>query len=111
MIENTVRIYGDTVEWWKDDKGRMTYTELEYKDYNIYTGEVVGVGTEQFSRERYKTVITKLIWTWDGSERRGDGTRWFDYTGKAVKYNRGDGRKVKMLVKLWYPHVWDINLR
>lgn len=111
MGETKVRLYGNPVETWKDDKGRMTYVELEFTDYNIYSGEVVGTGTEQFSRDRYKDVISRLIWTWDGSERRNDGTRWFHYTGKSVKYKRGDGRLVKVLVENWYANDSAIDLR
>ena len=98
-MRDTVRLYLDVIETWKDEYGRMKQVEVAYNDYDVESGELVGVGTEDFSRERYKTIITKLLWTWDGERRNAGGHRWFEYTGLDYKYIRGEGRKVKRFIQ------------
>lgn len=110
-----VRLYGDTINtWWVEgENGRriLRQAEVEYMDYNLDNGTLAGTGTEDFSAERYKTLITKLVWTWDGKRENAGGKRWFEYDGRAVKYKRGDGRSVKKLLKIWYEKAKEIELR
>lgn len=117
MKDSTVRIYGQELEsWWsKDEKGRrfLRQIELEYKEYNIETGELVGAGSEDFSAQRYKeTLLNKMVWTWDGEKRNAGGKRWFEYS-HSVKYIKGKGEAVKRYLRNYYKRAGlaDIDLR
>lgn len=94
----TYRIYGKRVQEWthEDENGRerLVQVEIEYKEYDE-DGDLVGIGTEDFSLERMKkTLVTRFIHTWDGKRRNKGGHRWFDYVGD-VTYNKQDGKEVK----------------
>ena len=79
MVDNRVRLYGKKVSKWmhEDERGRnVCYQfEMEYKEYSVENGTLVGEGTEDFSTERYRQeIITKLVWTWDGKKRNKEDT-------------------------------------
>ena len=52
---------------------------IAYREYDSETGELVGVGSEDFSQARWKSEIEgRFIWTWDGERRNKvvtDGSR------------------------------------
>ena len=115
MKDRTVRLYGKVLNSWKvrDEQDRLILRQLEveYKDYDITTGEVVGVGSEDFSADRWnKTIITKEWWTWDGQKRNAGGHRWFDYVG-YISYQRGKGREVREYLSKSTPDGYTIDLR
>ena len=92
------RIYGKTIETWThiDERGRerITQYEIEYKEYDE-NGELVGIGSEDFSTDRYhKTLLTKMVYTWDGAKRNKGNYRWFECCG-FVTYNRKYVKAVK----------------
>lgn len=98
-----VRIYGQTVKVWKseDERGRsiITQKEIAYKEFDPETGEVVGVGTEDFSLERYyREVEEKWLYTWDGQKRNKGGYRWFEGQGQ-VRYRKQDNKSAKKYYK------------
>lgn len=104
MRMNTYRIYGKVLESWEHEiaPGRVrTYqVELEYKEYNE-RGELVGVGSEDFSTERYfKELRGAWVWTWDGQKRNKGGYRWFElrcmtlYRRKEVKLVKEHYRRI-----------------
>lgn len=101
-MRNTVRIYGNTLQTWKYEREAggapvLRQVEVAYTEYDTETGEVVGVGSEDFSAERFGTLITKLVWGWDGEKRNAGNKRWFDYIG-SVTYTKGTGKAVKELL-------------
>lgn len=117
MTDTRVRLYGRELERWcvEDEKGRsiMRQVELEYTEYDIETGEIVAVGSEDFSRERYKSLLFKMVWTWDGKKRNAGGHRWFEYS-RDVKYIKGKGKEVKTYLKNMYKMsvgIEDVELR
>ena len=62
--------------------------EYSYTEIDTESGNVVGMGTEDFSPERYRReVVTRWIYTWDGTRRNKGGHRWFDDRGR-VTYRR-----------------------
>lgn len=92
-----VRIYGKLLNTWSytDDEGReiVTQFELAYKDYNSETGDLVAVGSEDFSQERYKTSISwKMVWTWDGVRYNKGGKRAFDFW-RDIRFRKSDGTR------------------
>lgn len=92
------RIYGKIIETWThiDETGRERTTQYEvaYKEYDE-TGDLVGIGSEDFSTDRYhKTLLTKMVYTWDGVKRNKGNYRWFDCCG-FVTYNRKHVKAVK----------------
>lgn len=94
-----IRIYGKTLETWKheDERGRMVTVqrELAYREYDSETGELVGVGSEDFSQARWKSEIEgRFIWTWDGERRNKGGHRWFEEQG-YITYRKSDRKEVK----------------
>ena len=105
MRANTYRIYGKVLEQWTvtDDAGRerLRQEEIAYKEYDE-SGELIGVGSADFSIERKKReLVRKFVYVWDGKRRNKGGKRWFDYIG-AVTYTRNDARAVKEHFKRIY---------
>lgn len=96
-MKKTVKIYGKVINVWKhmeERNGReievVTQREIEYTEYDL-TGNIVSVGTEDFSPERYKNEIAECyVYTWDGKRLNKGGHRWFDCEGliKSQKYQR-----------------------
>ncbi|WP_373262356.1 hypothetical protein [Hungatella hathewayi] len=81
----TFRIYGKTLNTWfiEDEKGReiLRQVEIAYKEYNE-CGELIGAGSEDFSRERYnREIVHKQVFSWNGEKRNKGGKRWFDDLG------------------------------
>lgn len=94
----TFRIYGKRLNYWhvEDEKGRpiLRQIEIAYKEYNEY-GELIGVGSEDFSKERYeREILYKQIYSWNGEKRNKGGNRWFDDLGSII-YNKRDSKIVK----------------
>lgn len=115
MIANRVRLYGKKVSKWmhEDERGRnVCYQfEMEYKEYSVENGTLVGEGTEDFSTERYRQeIITKLVWTWDGKKRNKGGHRWFEFLG-YVEFAKRDKKLVQECLKNKYKGTEEIQLR
>ena len=74
-MNNTFKIYGKVITIWKhmeERNGReievITQKEIEYTEYDL-DGNIISVGTEDFSRERYKNEILEyFVYTWDGKK-------------------------------------------
>ena len=56
------------------------YIEVEYKEYRE-DGSLKGIGTEDFSTERWSAIHWGFVYTWDGQRRNKGGHRWFDFEG------------------------------
>ena len=105
MKKNTYRMYGKELETWTvyDEKGRPILRQIEfpYKEYDK-NGVLCGVGSEDFSADRYhKEMMWKFVWTWDGVKRNKGGHRWFECYG-MVRYTRKDVKAVKEHFKRVY---------
>lgn len=93
------KLYGNTVNTWyaTNESGRkvITQRELEYKAFDEKTLELMADGTEDFSSDRLrKTVIMKMVYTWDGSATNKGGKRKFVFRG-WVTINKADTKKAK----------------
>lgn len=100
-----IRVYGKELERWchldQNDKERLVQIEFEYKEYDE-DGELVGIGSEDFSADRWhKDMITFWLWTWDGERRNKGGHRWFECRG-YVKCRRSDKKAYKKLAQKKY---------
>lgn len=105
MRNMTYRIYGKELNTWEHEleNGRVrTYQiEVAYKEYDK-DGDLCGVGSEDFSLDRYNVeMMWKFVWTWDGVKRNKGGHRWFECQG-MVRYTRKDARAVKEHFKRVY---------
>lgn len=112
---NTVKIYGKTVNTWKvfdPEKNRevITQYEIEFTEYRL-DGSIYRTGTEDFSAERYKTVLkSQFLWTWDGEARNKGGHRCFQYEG-LIKFVETQRKALKQLLMAQYPNASMIQLR
>lgn len=93
-----VRIYGKRINTWthvlEDGREVACQYEYAYRDYDVDTCELVGVGTEDFSMERYhKHLRGGWVNSWDGVRRNKGGHRWFENFG-FVLYRRGESKLV-----------------
>ena len=85
----TVRVYGKTLnewtvtaEWHEREYEKLVQKEVEYREYDSESGDLVGAGSEDFSPERWnREVEDRWIWTWDGQKRNKGGYRWFECCG------------------------------
>lgn len=89
-----VRLYGKLIRQWKvlceDGYERVSQSEYEYKEYDVKSGQLVGVGSEDFSPQRKaKQMLFYDIRTWDGVKRRADGSKWFNSVG-VYRTRKGD---------------------
>lgn len=105
MRNMTYRIYGKVLERWTitDDAGRerLRQEEIAYKEYNE-SGELIGVGSADFSLERKKReLVHKFVYIWDGKRRNKGGYRWFECVGSVI-YTRNDATAVKEHFKRIY---------
>ena len=105
MMYKTYRIYGNVLETWKHEQEngrvRTCQVEIAYKEYDA-AGELVGVGSEDFSIDRYhKELREAYVWAWDGERRNKGGFRWFDFEGRTI-YRRKDVKLVKEHYKRVY---------
>ena len=112
---NAVRIYGKTLNIWKHwdeqlNRDIAVQFEIEYHEYDPETGELVGIGSEDFSQDRMKEIKSHWIWTWDGEKRNKGGYRWFENRG-CVKYRASDWSGLKQLMKTRYPDAVKIEYR
>lgn len=95
-----VRLYGKVVNEWKvfdyvRDREITRQIEVAYSDFDVNTCEVVAVGTEDFTPERYhNTVNNSNVFIWDGIRRNKGGYRWFDDTG-FWKYRKSEKKLFK----------------
>lgn len=104
-----IRIYGKELNRWfatVEKNGRQTTVttqiELEYKEYDIESGELVGTGSEDFSKERYDNNIIKPdVHTWDGERLNKGGHKWWDYRG-YVTINKTDRKALKQYMENKY---------
>lgn len=101
-----VRIYGKTLEVWKstDEEGRTRNVQYEiaYADYDEETGWITGVGSEDFSTERYHNyLVERWVWTWDGFRLNKGGHRRFECRG-YIRFHKGDGAAVKRIMGMNY---------
>lgn len=99
-----IRIYGKELNRWTTTTERngkeitiITQVELEYKEYDVETGILVGVGSEDFSRERYNSLVKPGIYTWDGKKVNKGGKKWWDYRGWTV-INKSDKKLAKQYI-------------
>lgn len=117
-----VRIYTRTLERWYsiDEYGRedLTQSEMEYKEFESTTGELVGYGTEDIQYGRTRNGRNRYtfgyIYTWDGVKRSKGYTnnRTFDHR-RDVMFRPGKGTR-KALAELalhWFPDAVDVQVR
>lgn len=102
----TIRIYGKTLETWshEDEKGRkrIYQTEIAFKEIDAETGEIVEIGSEDFSPEREKQDIDyRWIYTWNGEKRNKGGHRWFDCQG-SIKFRKSHKKALAEYLKNKY---------
>lgn len=102
----TIRIYGKVMETWTsiNEKGRETITqeELAYKEYDVETLNLIGIGSEDFSPERRHAETEKRwVWTWDGKKRNKGGFRWFECQG-MTEIRKSEKKAVKAYFKKKY---------
>ena len=116
-----IKFYGKTLQTWKHwvtkiGNNGKTYEyeedsqyEISYKEY--FDGELVSVGSEDFSPERLiKTLKTYRIFTWDGQKYNKGGYRWWECEGTV--WIPKDSKKTALeIVKSWYPKSAMIELR
>lgn len=93
-----IRIYGKVLNRWLENISayvdRMVQIELEYNEYDVESGALVGTGSEDFSRKRYESIIKPDIYTWDGEKVNKGGHKWWDYRG-YVTINKTDRKALK----------------
>lgn len=99
----TVRVYGKVLEQWfaYNENGRevLTQEEIAYRDFDTETGELVGVGSEDFSPERERREIDRAwVWTWDGQRRNRGGYRWFENAG-YFKFRKSERAALREYIK------------
>ena len=115
IMRDRIRIYGNTIfRWWGYDEVKdevyVTQREIGYFDYDNYTGDIVGAGTEDFSTTRYNNEIRKRqIYSWDGEKRNKGDKRWFDCRG-WITYRKSEAKAVKEYLKQKY-NAAEIQLR
>ncbi len=110
-----VRIYGETLNVWTytDDNGREYTRQLEkaYKEYDSETNELVGVGSEDFSLDRWhKEAEERWVWTWDGVKRNKGGHRWFECVGYCT-FRKSHKKGLKELMMTRHPEAALVQLR
>lgn len=121
MMKRTFRTYGKVLNIWTHieeieyrgqvrEVERTVQTEIEYKEWDSETFELVGTGSEDFSADRFrKEMMNKLVYAWNGTKRNAGNHRWFECIG-TVNYKRGDAVYVKAMYRDRYNAV-DIELR
>ena len=82
-----MRIYG------RKQEINEGYYEVAYKEYRP-DGSLKATGTEDFTRERLKTLEYRFIYTWDGQKRNKGGYRWFELRETAL-INKDDLKELK----------------
>ena len=79
-----IRVYGKTIEEWGTDVNEFgskvwTQREIAYTDYDSETGEILAVGSEDFSMNRWNSYTAQFwIKTWDGQRRNKGGYKWWE---------------------------------
>lgn len=108
MAYRTYRLYGKALNKWYSEHEKygkvMTQIELAYTEFDAETDEIVAVGSEDFSTERYHKLSQKFLFTWDGLRYNKGGKRWFEDCG-MVTYNKADSKLVKEHFKKLYKAV------
>ena len=98
----TMKLYGPTVNRWTriDELGRnvTAQREIQYREFRE-DGTLCGVGTEDFSRERWETVGTYDVWAWDGVSYNKGGHRAFVCVLSGWAINPGDIRKLRHIAE------------
>ena len=120
MRKRTFRTYGKVLNIWTHieeinrcgevrEVERTVQTEIEYKEWDSETFELVGAGSEDFSADRFrKEMMNKFVYAWNGKRNAG-GHRWFECVG-TVNYKRGDAAYVKAMYRDRH-NAYDIELR
>lgn len=108
-----MRIYGKAINTWTatDERGieRTIQLELPYKDLDK-AGNVVAIGTEDFSRDRYNSQTERrFVYAWDGQRRNRGNKRWF-MCCEFVEFRKSDKRDLKEYYKAKY-QATEIQLR
>ena len=110
-----VRIYGKVLKKWcvEDEVGRkiLRQMEIEYKEYDTESGELVAVGSEDFSPARYKAEVReRRVFTWDGEKFNRGGFRWFEDHG-VIKFRTCERKLVLDYLKTRYSTEKLVQLR
>ena len=116
-MNNTFKIYGKVITIWthmEERNGReievITQKEIEYTEYDL-DGNIISVGTEDFSRERYKNEILEyFVYTWDGKKLNKGGHRWFDFEG-SIKFSKCHRKDIKEYLNKKYKDAELVQLR
>lgn len=97
-----VRVYGkNTYTWYDEITGHYTQKEYEYREFDTVTGQLVGMGTEDFSSERYKNDVSEFwAWYWTGEYNRGGHRKFEDYG--FVKCRKSDRKNFREFLKNKY---------
>lgn len=110
-MQETVRIYGKTLETWHDECGRIVQYEIAYREFDATTGEIVGAGSEDFSTVRYRMSTTRAwVWTWDGRRRNRGGHRRFECRG-YVTFRSSERTALRKYLRVKYPDADAIDIR
>ena len=115
MMNNTVRIYGKELERWtyEDERGntRTSQIEIAYTEYDIETGEIVMIGSEDFSAHRYNVEMKDAyVWTWDGEKLNKGGHRWFTEEG-YYRFRRSEAKQFKKYMETKYSTAALVQVR
>lgn len=111
----TVRLYGKILDKWYsvNENGRknLIQKEIEYKEYDIKTGALVAIGTEDFSCERFKQqIISKYVHVWDGVKFNNRGQRKFEDKG-MIAFRKEERKNLVEYLKNKYNDYVLIQLR
>lgn len=76
--------------------GRATYIEVPYTEYRE-DGTLKCTGTEDFTAERYKTLVTRYIYTPTGKVNKG-GHRTWEEAKRITSQTTADVRKLAAIL-------------
>ena len=117
----TMKVYGKVVNTWKhmitriwrgqpEEIEAISQYEITYKTYDA-NGDQIGIGTEDFSAERYNETLKEYrVFVWDGVRYNKGGYRWFDEV-LTVKIDRKNRKLLKDLASIWFPKAAEISIR
>lgn len=115
-----IRLYGKTVRCWKAletftnvagqirEREIVTHFEKEYSEF--HDGEFHHTGTEDFSIERWESMVKdRAVYVWDGKKRNRGGYKWWKYEGRVMFYGKSADMKEFWAKK--YPTAEEIQFR
>lgn len=94
----TLRVYGSYNVLAYNEKGHIDYMEVFYREYRVATGELVNIGSEDFSYERYSRELGRwhaYIWR-SGSYNKGGYKKWEE--AESFKVRKADTFLYKMYI-------------